>query len=369
VKSIVTLEKSHSTMSTLQHQAPPAAPDDSIASYHRDRASKLVITEPAPFFSGWCKLPDELKIEIFKYVLPTGLELGSSDFEREKDGNATAFEEQVAPLLIALPQEVGLLYDTFYSANSISIDMMVLWNFFPNEAIHPDLPASFGDSTIKMRYPPRSINHFVRHLKIQMEFTMLRFDFLRRLGDGSFGFENLVDVELSINAKHTEDTYHGCKPCLVVYSDYISPNPWKGAKYINARRDEIEAMAPIAFRAKKVRVIYTHPYVWIFKDRKSREFVLGRFEDVWEKPLLGKIGIIGDGQKPVSELYQRYHKIEAYDLWERRCDIPELPEVADGKVMVAGWPRIVLRDVNLDVGGYGLCANGCDRVTTKVMST
>jgi hypothetical protein len=72
---------------------------------------------------------------------------------------------------------------------------------------------------------------------------------------------------------------------------------------------------------------------------------------------------MGDGQKPASELYQRYHIIEACELWRRRCAMPELPEVADDKVMVAGWPRIELHDVNLDVEGYALCANEYDRVT------
>jgi hypothetical protein len=43
--------------------------------------------------------------------------------------------------------------------------------------------------------------------------------------------------------------------------------------------------------------------------------------------------------------------------------MPELPEVADDKVMVVGWPRIELHDVNLDVEGYALCADECDRVT------
>jgi hypothetical protein len=68
-------------MSTPQHQESPSVADNSVASYHQEQASKLISTKPAPFFDGWRQLPGELKIDIFKYVLSTGIELGSTDFK------------------------------------------------------------------------------------------------------------------------------------------------------------------------------------------------------------------------------------------------------------------------------------------------
>jgi hypothetical protein len=45
----------------------------------------------------------------------TGLELGSANFKQEKNDKATVFEEQIMPLLLALTQEAGLVYDTFWT--------------------------------------------------------------------------------------------------------------------------------------------------------------------------------------------------------------------------------------------------------------
>jgi hypothetical protein len=280
-------------MSKSQHQASPSAADYSVASYYQERASKLILTKPAPFFDGWCRLPSELNIDIYKHVLPTGLELRSADFKQEKNYKAMVFEEQVLPLLIALLQEPGLIYDTFHSANSMFAD--TFWTYAQSTMIEQSLaitnlvPILQNYHTSNISQSPPSISHFVRHLKFQIELTTPRLDFLRKLGSGSFGFEDFVNIELFIDGRFTK-IGHDCE--LGVHSD--GTDPVGKMKSINAMLDDIQELAPIVLYAKKFLVNYTHVGIFaVFLEQASSKRV-ERVEDVWEMPEIEILDIVLD---------------------------------------------------------------------------
>jgi hypothetical protein len=75
---------------------------------------------------------------------------------------------------------------------------------------------------------------------------------LHKLVSGSFGFENSVDVELFVDGRFT-GIGHGCD--LGVHSDGI--DPVGKVRSINAMLGEIQDIAPVMFREKRLLVNYT----------------------------------------------------------------------------------------------------------------
>jgi hypothetical protein len=132
---------------------------------------------------------------------------------------------------------------------------------------------------------------------------------------------------------------------------------------INAMLGGLQDMAPIIYRAKKLVVNYNHAdlsVAWPGQPTSERCY---RIEDLWEKPILEKIRLVGNSQEPVQELYQRFYVVT--DYWQEDGDKSHLP---GNKVMTAGWLKIETLDIATHADGDPQMIPFYGRRTTKIIS-
>jgi hypothetical protein len=238
------------------------------------------------------------------------------------------FNGLLLPLLVALPRETALLYDTFYSSNC-----MVLKD-----------PVNFSSL-----YPPRSFNHFVRRLKFGIDLQVHHLEWLR----GSVSrFECLSEVELSVNGL--------AGAAMVDNNNYnfglgqfwgVGIPGGTTTKVIDTMLTDIEAMEPIVIRTKVLRVNYTHAFV------RSDPGQFERYKDTWEMPPLNKIRNTYGGHK-VKEHYERWN------LHNKHCS----RAVGNRKMIVEDWPMIQGPDDGWADEIQRRVYTWCDRNTAKITS-
>jgi hypothetical protein len=238
------------------------------------------------------------------------------------------FNGLVLPLLVSLPQEAALLYDTFYTSNRLILKDPV---------------------KLSSLYPLHSFSYFVRRLKFGIDLRMHELEWLR----GSISrFECLTEVELSINglagaAMVNNDDYNFG---LVQFWGVGIPTGTT-TKVIDTMLTDIEAMEPIVIRTKILRVNYTHAFVG--SDRGQFE----RYKDTWEMILLNKICNTHGGRK-VKQHYERWN------LHDKYCS----RAVSNRKMTVEDWPMIQGPDNGRADEIQRRVYTWCQRITAKITS-
>jgi hypothetical protein len=163
------------------------------------------------FLRGWNTLPDEMKLHILKYTVPSDYTYYASHFQRDGGYRSykalSALEKIVYPLL-SIDEIKGLVLEAFYSQNTMAIKYGV-----PDDRVEyqrllkSPLARRFGLLAVKrvgshvgrvtMYLPPLPINNFVRHLKIYIACCDVQaLDFLARLAEGKLGFKRLRSVHI-----------------------------------------------------------------------------------------------------------------------------------------------------------------------------
>jgi hypothetical protein len=201
-------------------------------------------------------LPDELNVEILRYVLPTGVTFTVGSFNKKLSDipgweQPEDFYTYVLPLLIAGPAIKDIVYDTLFATNKISI-----WTF--------DDSCGYG-----VMYPPASINTYIRRIELRLQTDDAGLAFLGRFASGALGFPNLVEVSVDLDG-------NGAGQWHTVYEMQSG---------IPLVRKKLEAMAPIAVIAKKVTVSYEHADHPVYRG----SVWTSRLPDTWEKVILNKI--------------------------------------------------------------------------------
>jgi hypothetical protein len=254
-------------------------------------------------------LPDEIKVMILKYTLPSGLTLTAGTFNKkplsisdkgyfdfaeesyelnkkvQKD-----FETTVVPALVAILAIKNIVYEVLYETNKVCI-------------ARPDANAFW--------YPPASINKWVRRVVLRTETDDSGLAFLRRFASGAFGFPNLLEVDIELKGWGESD---------------VDDEAWVsvGEKY--------KAMAPIKLTMKKMTVSYRHVGRQVYHDWSSRIDVTVRlFRDGWVMVVLGKM-LLEDGKEDKTR-WERYWGRD----WESMND-EEFPETEDFDLY--GYPDI-----------------------------
>jgi hypothetical protein len=138
------------------------------------------------FITGWRKLPDELKLKVLEYALPTtiksehirrmkyGLKRYESDFriqERGWEPSKTIWS------LLACPETSGLVMEALYHGSTVAV-----W-------------VSPKDGTFEL--PPASVRHHVQHLTISLGLSVGSTDTLARLASV---FPALKQANIKIHA-------------------------------------------------------------------------------------------------------------------------------------------------------------------------
>jgi hypothetical protein len=148
--------------------------------------------DPNAFVKGWRRLPAELKLQILAYLVPTVSKYRAITFSKvinpklflKAHGRDHDFDNCIFPLL-ACSEIVTLVKQMFYGQN-----LMLIRNY----PVGPYL-----------RYPPKTINGFVKNLEVILNFKTTDLNFLRKLSDGDLGFPTLRDVSVRFNTQNQCD--------------------------------------------------------------------------------------------------------------------------------------------------------------------
>ena len=145
----------------------------------------LTYTSPVPFRDGWRSIPDELRVEILRYALPSNENLCVTEFNcllrcpRAKLPSApnSCFDTHVVPLL-AVPEIAGIVQEIFYAQNTMWL------NTSPTESYPRHLPYAMGN--------------FVRQMKLEFALSVAKLRLVRSAMADGVAFPNLDQVELII---------------------------------------------------------------------------------------------------------------------------------------------------------------------------
>jgi hypothetical protein len=192
----------------------------------------------------------------------------------------------------------------------------------------------------------------VRHLKIQLELTLSRLNFLRKLSRGSFGFENLVDIELVIDGRCTELSHSG-----ILWWNSDDTDDLGTVRSINSLLGEYRTWHQLSFVERNC---------WLTTTTRAFPFP-GQGNPltnvVIKSKMYGRCQFWNSSQKPVQGLYQHFSVVT--DYWQEDRDKSHLP---GNKVMTVGWPKIETLDIVVHANDDPQMIPFYDRRTTKIMS-
>jgi hypothetical protein len=274
------------------------------------RPCKPMLSLPA-----FLRLPDELKIKILKEILPIDSYFSKSDFSSAQHRlnlllwkRPSVFQTVVVPFLAAVPELHGLINDVFYGSNTIFISNE------PGEFMHPQPP----------------MDHVVKRMELTTLMTDEDFSYLRKLGRGDFGFENLVQVDIVIDGMSAD--FLGVD--MLVADEVAIPEA-----AVESMKNYLKTMQPIEICAKRVSVTYEHADLCVKLSEDSEDVT--KILDKWAETLLGNISVKG----------QEKAQWEWYKISVKGRDRVERP---DGR-----WSE------EEDAMGYW---EGCSRKTVKIIS-
>lgn len=146
-----------------------------------------------------------------------------------------------------------------------------------------------------LRYTPKGINHFVRHLRLVLDLKSKDLDFVRKLGQGLLGFGHLQNVEIRLNNRHR----------------------WNHDEVL---MDEVGNFPSITIAALHldIQLRYHHPQPQTADEEYTAEQRIDAF-----RTLLDKINIVGPNKIFCSE--ERHSDFDEGDMVDivtisKRCD-------------------------------------------------
>jgi hypothetical protein len=173
------------------------------------------------FLKGWSSLPDEMRLQILRYVLPAGKTYKEFDFrcwrflwkEEEQD----EFRALLYPLL-SVAQLQNLALEAFYTQN---ITYIHYWR-----------------DREKILWPPSVVHHHIQSIRVCIsQYSCSAPEFLCNLANGTSRFGRLrrvaIDLESSdVHKRRFQDVFAALdvlkfQTCLLeVTYDHITPNKW-----------------------------------------------------------------------------------------------------------------------------------------------
>jgi len=245
--------------------------------------------QPAPFLTGWRKLPDELKVQILNHALPVGRLFDHRDFTlagQFDELSAIQYHKHVLPLL-SIPELAGLVTEVFYAKNFMDIDLVghssgagstaKLTKLQPSKY---DLPIKVSSPHSQPLYPPMQARSSVRHLVINIpELVPKTIDFLQRVASDDLGMNKLHSVVLIFSCCGTDR---------------------------DQMLDLLSSLAPIEIPTRKLEITFHHYYHWFLRGLPPGSSVI--LPDLLEIPLLEKLTIRSKGGK-VRERLDRIHTL------------------------------------------------------------
>jgi hypothetical protein len=213
----------------------------------------------SPILANWRKLPDELKVYILKYLVPTGGHYSAQDFVKWTD--MSLFQEvwnMVMPLL-SLPEIFDLVVELFWGQNTM--------------CIHERRAHKPKRSTVL--YPPHYSWVYIRRLRLS-------------LGDGALDEGALHDV-----ARTARGFTHLCHLTLII----------NDTKYSRGFAFGTLPLPPtVTFSTRRLEVEYHHTNVFY------NDISIGPLSqcDPVEEPLLNSLSLAGAGGADVMETWIRY---------------------------------------------------------------
>jgi hypothetical protein len=209
-------------------------------------------------------LPDELKVEILRYILPSQI-FGVNNSTRKlhhlrHPEYPQLVEKDVIPLLLTIPDTKDIIYDVIFASDTVYKDTIqnAIW------------------------YPRPSVAAFVRRVVVNLDSNDQSLAFLSRFASGELGFSNMVDVVVNLNGNSIHMQTAQLRMGKVEMRDAFAKKR--------------EAIEPIIFDAKKVPVAYEHApnHVW----EEDTRMPLLKLRDTWAQLLLEKMKLKG-GEKEV----------------------------------------------------------------------
>lgn len=309
---------------------------ESLVAAYKNRASKLTLTTPSPFLDHWRSLPDEIKVVIIQHALPPFKD-GCVTYETTtskllEDESLSSVLQLIIPFA-AVPDIATLAYEQFYSQNTVTISDSKGWGH--------------------LRYPPRAINHFVRRLDVSILLNIENLKYIRKLGNGCMGFENLADIQIHISGDEAEVELRGELHTSTIWlveqdgSDYECT-----LEKMEVMKSALRTMEPIVLRAHRVQVAYEHADIWYAQG--TNVVLYDRFSDPWEMLLLDKFRLINEGG-PVNESCQRSYVRDRGDLLGAGGEevfVDEWPEIQDAAEAQDGdaskprhFPRLTVKNL------------------------
>lgn len=275
-------------MGASQSRSTQITDGESLVAAYEDRASKLTFTNPSPFLDRWRNLPEEIKVAIIQHALPpfknrsiTQAMTSSSPLE---DETLSSVLQLITPFA-AVPHIATLAYEQMYSENTVAISDSKGWGH--------------------LRYPPRAINHFVRRLDISILLNIEKLHYIRKLGNGYMGFENLADVQIHISGDEAEVVLRGELQTSTIWlvehdgSDYECT-----LEKMEVMKRALKKMEPIVIRARRLQITYEHADIWYAQG--TNVVLYDQISDPWEMLLLDKFQLINE-DGPVKETFQRMY--------------------------------------------------------------
>ncbi|OAK99179.1 hypothetical protein IQ06DRAFT_294593 [Phaeosphaeriaceae sp. SRC1lsM3a] len=313
---------SMSFMGASQSRPPQIIDGESLVAAYEDRASKLTLTDPSPFLDRWRSLPEEIRVAIIAHALPP---FKTRCITHEMKSSEVLADESISSVLqlitpfAAVPDIATLAYEQFYSENTVAISDSKGWGH--------------------LRYPPRSINHFVRKLDISILLNIKKLAYIRKLGNGYMGFENLVDIQIHIAGDEAEVELGGELQTSTIWLVKQDGGDYEGTlQKMEVMKSALKKMEPIVLRANKVQVTYEHADIWY--DQGPPNVSYDRISDPWEMLLLDKFHLINE-EGPVKETLQRSYIRDRGELLGEGGEevlVDEWPEIQDAEEAQDGDP-------------------------------
>ena len=228
------------------------------------------------FLAGWNSLPDELKLHILKYTVPSGNYYQALDFN-----NIEPRLRRIVYPLMSCPEIKGLVMEAFYGQNTLTI------KHTPYVFIDPQ------DDVI--HYPPPAVSGHVRHLHLHLYQPGIRtFIIFFKIADGTLGFPHLHSIHIDIEGGPPR--YHQVK-------DWIASQV--------AFRNYLGAVGKVEFSARTLMVKYNHDGSGLVDDM--------------DLPVLEKFNLRAEGGKVQKKVVRYYFSeeessVQAWpdeDLWWR----------------------------------------------------
>ncbi|KAL6709368.1 hypothetical protein ACN47E_001775 [Coniothyrium glycines] len=231
--------------------------------------------EPSNFATRWHGLPSELKLHILSYIIPVGRVYRAISFSKRLDrklflkahGCDLDFDALVFPLLTC-PGIAALVKEIFYGQNIMLIRNIPVGRY--------------------LRYPPRTVNGFVKHVNIVLDYKTRSLDFLRKLAGGELGMQGLRDVTIHLNTR----------------------NQW-GAEDSESLAQAVANLPYLKIRAHRLQLRMCYDYV---EPHTDAHVEAARTKAQMYRELFGKMGIYGPAKETSGE--EKQFEIEGEETTE-----------------------------------------------------